>query len=405
MADSVTIVACGTPGGRSQHSHRSAGEISQPLVTAQDPANITVTSAGSVVVRGPTGGDDVGSRCVDAAGARYRTEARPAVACFRRCLALAGSGLVAVLLHQPMFLLFGALGAIVAFGTWGGQRFSMFHRRRSDARRRRDEIAEFERAVGAQRAGVRRPSSGARLDTGLGEADDRGADRGPVGSSGIARRRLRRLGRTRERRVEPQCWTTRHDRPQGRRANLGAMARCCADLPLIAEIGASVPPRCPRHPRIGRADASARSCCSLLPTAGPPTYDFVVVTHEPARWRWLRGVAPRHDRRGSSRRWWRSRISWRLVAEYDVAPHPHLVVITDAPELLAARTSPLRRVAGRRPFRRADRAGRRRRRNPARVLVAARPLWSDQRAVACRCRARVAARCRRGASGSASGAR
>ena len=32
------------------------------------------------------------------------------------------------------------------------------------------------------------------------------------------------------------------------------------------------------------------------------------------------------------------------VAQYDVAPHPHLVVITDSPHLLAARTSPLRRV-------------------------------------------------------------
>ena len=40
-------------------------------------------------------------------------------------LALAASGLVSVLLHQPMFLIFGALGAIVAFATWGGQRIGI----------------------------------------------------------------------------------------------------------------------------------------------------------------------------------------------------------------------------------------------------------------------------------------
>ena len=39
-----------------------------------------------------------------------------------------------------------------------------------------------------------------------------------------------------------------------------------------------------------------------------------------------------------------SRSCWRPSLEFDVAPHPHLVVITDAPHLLAARTSPLRRV-------------------------------------------------------------
>ena len=66
-------------------------------------------------------------------------------------LALAGAGLVAVLLHQPMFLIFGAIGAIVAFGTWGGQRISLFNRRRRDTRDHHDELLRFEAAVDAQR--------------------------------------------------------------------------------------------------------------------------------------------------------------------------------------------------------------------------------------------------------------
>ena len=68
-------------------------------------------------------------------------------------LALGGSAVIAVLMRQPMFLMFGALGAIVAFGTWGGQRFSIGRRRRRDIRTQIDEVAQFDRAVEDQRAG------------------------------------------------------------------------------------------------------------------------------------------------------------------------------------------------------------------------------------------------------------
>ena len=98
-------------------------------------------------------------------------------------LALAGAGLVAVLLHQPMFLIFGAIGAIVAFGTWGGQRISLFHRRRRDARDHQEEMLRFEAAVDSQREAYVAHHRCERLDTRDGEAVDRRSDRRSVGAS------------------------------------------------------------------------------------------------------------------------------------------------------------------------------------------------------------------------------
>ncbi|HEY7625668.1 MAG TPA: FHA domain-containing protein, partial [Ilumatobacteraceae bacterium] len=66
-------------------------------------------------------------------------------------LALGGAGLLAVLVHQPMFLLFGAIGAVAAFGTWGGQRIGVFRRRRTESKQRAAETRRFEHDVAGQR--------------------------------------------------------------------------------------------------------------------------------------------------------------------------------------------------------------------------------------------------------------
>ena len=69
----------------------------------------------------------------------------------------------------------------------------------------------------------------------------------------------------------------------------------------------------------------------------------VVVTTEPARWNWLEQLPHATTAAGRVAVVAESELL-ETVAQYDVAPHPHLVVITDTPHLLAARTSPLRRV-------------------------------------------------------------
>jgi DNA segregation ATPase FtsK/SpoIIIE, S-DNA-T family len=303
-----------------------------------DPANIAVSPIGSVVVRRPraaviwapdgvTPPTELADRGATSGGVL------PAL------LALAGSGLVAVLLHQPMFLIFGVLGAIVAFGTWGGQRFSVFRRRRRDARTRQHEGAEFESAVAAQRAGFvdhhlandSTPVSARRAIEG--QTADLWARRGShvdgfavsIGLGSVAWMPV----------LEDGTMT------RASTGNLGAVA-LLADMPLVADIGATC--RMAVRGTPDRAGGAVRSIVlQLVANCGPADVRIVVVTHEPARWRWLEELPHATSAAGLVAVVAESELL-EIVADYDLAPHPHLVVVTDSPELLAARTSPLRRV-------------------------------------------------------------
>ncbi|MDP9465506.1 MAG: FtsK/SpoIIIE domain-containing protein [Actinomycetota bacterium] len=304
----------------------------------RDPANITVTHRGSVVVRCPRAAvtwnpDAVSPPTLRPARGETSGGILPAV------LALAGSGLVAALLHQPMFLLFGALGAIVAFGTWGGQRITVFRRRRRDERARHDETAQFERAVEAQRAGFIAHCS-ASIST-------------PVSAIFAIERQTSDLWARRGTHPDGFAvsiglgsipWAPRlEDGPGVNRApeSLGAISML-ADLPIVADIGAAC--RLAVRGDADRARAVARSIVvQLAANCGPADVRFVVVTHEPAQWRWLERLPHATTAAGLIAVVGESELL-ETVAEADVAPHPHLVVITDTPELLAARTGPLRRV-------------------------------------------------------------
>jgi DNA segregation ATPase FtsK/SpoIIIE, S-DNA-T family len=338
MIDSVSIVAMARL--EIGHSVLSAcpGDLTAPG-HGRDPANITVRPDGGVVVRGPR---VAAIWAPDAVRPPAHTPDRgetsggvlPAI------LALAGSGLVAVLLHQPMFLIFGALGAIVAFGAWGGQRFTVFHRRRRDAKARHEEVAEFERAVGSQRAGfvahhltndstpvsARRTIEGHTVDLWARRGSHVDAFAVSVGLGTVPWAPVLDDGHV----------------PKFPDSNLGEMA-LLTDLPLIADIGAACRLAIRGTPQ--RVRASIRSIVlQLAANCGPADVRLVVVTHEPAHWRWLQQLPHATTASGRLAVVAESDLS-ELVAEYDVAPHPHLVVITDSAELLAARTSPLRRLA------------------------------------------------------------
>ncbi|HEX2783389.1 MAG TPA: FtsK/SpoIIIE domain-containing protein, partial [Ilumatobacteraceae bacterium] len=244
------------------------------------------------------------------------------------------------LVHQPMFLLFGAIGAIAAFGTWGGQQIHVFRRRRHDAENREAEFARFERSVARQRANF--------LQHHLANAST------PV----TARRAIEA--------TTTQLWARRGTHPDGfavsvgegsiawapaiadagRRTDLidgglGVMS-LIADLPILTDIG----PTCRLAVR-GSAEPAAAFARSIVmqlaANCGPADVRVVVVTHEPARWRWLRGLPHATTASGVAAIVGEVEL-FDTIAECDVATHPHLVVITDAPDLLTARTSPLRRV-------------------------------------------------------------
>ncbi|HEX3088776.1 MAG TPA: FtsK/SpoIIIE domain-containing protein, partial [Ilumatobacteraceae bacterium] len=303
-----------------------------------DPANVVVTPSGSVVVRGPRVSPVWTPDPLTPPGQPHdRTAITGGV--LPAMLALAGSGVMAVLLHQPMFLMFGALGAIVAFGTWGGQRFSMFRRGRRDVRARHDEAAAFDRAVAAQRAGF--------------VAHHRANDSTPAAARQAIEARTAALWSRRATHGDgfsvsvglgSVAWVPALVDAATARPSMGDLGDVAllTDLPLTTEVGASCRMAVRGTPE--RARGAARSIVlQLAANCGPADVRLVVVTHEPAPWRWLEQLPHATTAAGGIAVVAEADLI-DLVAEYDVAPHPHLVIVTDAVELLAARTSPLRRL-------------------------------------------------------------
>ena len=303
-----------------------------------DPVNITVTAQGSVVVRRPRSTPIWDPEALRPPSDRPTTSVAgggvlPAL------LAFAGAAVLAAIMRQPMFLLFGAIGAIVAVGTWGGQRINFVRRRRHDATERAAEAVEFFRAVEAQR---------------LAYVAHRLAHDSTAAS---ARRAIER------RTVE--LWARRAGHPDGLSVALGAGSDTWAprladvqgaaevqgglsttallhDLPVMADLGDGC--RLAVRGNADRAHAVVRSLVvQLAANCGPADVRFVVVTHEPARWRWMELLPHATTAAGVIAVVAESELL-ETMAEFDAATNTHLVVITDAAELLAARTSPVRRV-------------------------------------------------------------
>ncbi len=114
------------------------------------------------------------------------------------------------------------------------------------------------------------------------------------------------------------------------------------DMPLIADLGDSC--RLAVRGTGDRTQAAVRSMLvQLAANCGPADMRVVVVTHESARWRWLERLPHATTAAGGVAVVAESELS-DLVAEYDLAPHPHLLIVTDVADLLTARTSPMRRV-------------------------------------------------------------
>ncbi len=336
IGDSLLIVAA----ARLEIGHSvlemCPGDLTAPGHGAS-AANITVTSAGSVVVRcprsAPTWDPDSLTRPAQEEASHHTSGGLlPAV------LALAGSALVAVLLHQPMFLVFGVIGAFVAFGTWGGHRISLFQRRRRQAHARRQDAREFEAAVESQRAGFiahhlendSTPASARRAIEGL--TSDLWSRRTTHPDAFVVSVGLGNV-----------AWSPRLDDVGVTRTTGGlASMAMLADLPLLADVGDTC--RLAVRGDIHRARSAVRSILlQLAASCGPADVRVVVVTGEPARWRWLEHLPHATTPAGLVAVIGESELL-EAVAGTDLVPHPHLVIVTDEPELLAARTSPLRRV-------------------------------------------------------------
>jgi S-DNA-T family DNA segregation ATPase FtsK/SpoIIIE len=315
------------------------GDLTAPAQHS-DVANISVTPTGEIVIRCPRTVSTWTPGALTPPADRA-VPGDPAGGLLPAMLALGGSALLALLMHQPLFVLFGAIGAIAAFGTWGGQRIHALRRRNRDAHALATEVARFEEAVAAQRVGFvehRRAST----------------------STPVSARRTIEL-RTAD------LWARRGTQADGFQVSIGlgsvpwapllvdsarhragptaedlGVTSMLGDLPLVADIGAGC--RLAVRGDGERTGAVLRAIVvQLIANCGPADVRIIVVTHEPARWRWLQRLPHATTPSGLVAVVAESELL-DCFAESDIAPHPHLVVITDAPDLLAARTSPLRRV-------------------------------------------------------------
>ena len=268
-------------------------------------------------------------------------------------IGLAGSGVLALVMHQPMFLMFGALGAVAALGSWIAQRVGLVRSGRRSARSLRSAMDAFRGADADLRAAFirhlhsttsttstahvairccgaqlwsRRPEHGDafRVSLGTGEIswsppliDDSGTTTGQRYRSGqgVA--------------AGSHSAATAHDRVLG-------------GLPITTDLGVGA-----RLALCGPNAATAAMARALIvqlaANCGPADVRFIVVTHELAAWRWAMDLPHAAGADGAPTVIGPADLPG-LLATLDQPALPHLVFVTDATEVLASRTSPLRRA-------------------------------------------------------------
>ena len=244
----------------------------------------------------------------------------PAAGLLPALLGLAGAGAIALVLQQPMFLLFGALGSLVAVGSWMAQRLAARRRRAREAAAHATAVEEHTAAVRRERERFRRFHL-ASVPTIAGA------------QATITQRRA-------------TLWARRAAHPDAFLAGLGigrvdlpGGGEPAGELPVPADLG----PGARLALRGPQAMGLARSLIvQLAASCGPADLRMVVVTDQPAAWACLRGLPQLTQPDGSAAIIGEAALGTVLA---DLGDQPaHLLLVTDQPSLLATRTSQLRRA-------------------------------------------------------------
>ena len=225
-------------------------------------------------------------------------------------IGLVGAAAMAVLLHQPMFFLFGAMGAMVAFGSWATQRVTA--RRRARRERRAYEAAVDAHRTACQEAAARRAAFVAqRVPT------TDGAVRSvlPVPSATL--------------------WSRRP--AHGDAFVVGVGDDPATALPVEASLHAGV--RMAVHGD-GAAEVALGLLAQLATSVGPADLRLVVVTEHPAVWACLDSLPHLAAPSGA-----RAAVAADDLASLleELGTQRQVVVVTDDLAALAVRTSALRR--------------------------------------------------------------
>ncbi len=262
-------------------------------------------------------------------GSRRTTGLMPAA------VALAGAGVMAALLHQPLFLVFAGIGALTAVVSWAAQVVG-------ERRTRRRQVA---RAV----------ADGQRF------AEDLAAHHAAL----LARYRDSTMSLSRAvaaiEQPNTELWQRRATDDDLATVGLGLGA-----LTVAATLDGALPTGDLRASRTVEAEtvaaridpgrhlalcgeaadtaAVARSIlCQLMSMAGPADVRIVVVTESADRWAWLRGAPHVATPLGPAVV---DDAGLTDLVNAGVGCSGRLVLVTDRAELLASRTGPLRRALG-----------------------------------------------------------
>lgn len=256
-------------------------------------------------------------------------------------LAVAGAGAIALLLHQLMFLLFGLMGALVAVGTWVTQRTGATRSRRAAVREHERAMADFADALRTQRRSAKcvHLEITPRIDRALtmmhacsstlwgvraGDPDHTMVSIG-IGDGSWA----------------PSVTGLDADTPPEVWSLIESAARLI-DVPVQASLGADTVTAIVGDAAI--AAAVARSMVmQLVASSGPADWQLAVVAERALEWECVAWLAHAADAHGATRMVAPADVS-DLVAQIDANDTRHLLVVVDRADLLAARTSALRRL-------------------------------------------------------------
>ncbi|HUV19854.1 MAG TPA: FtsK/SpoIIIE domain-containing protein, partial [Ilumatobacteraceae bacterium] len=344
----------GAPCGRAHPVDNALSIGSSRLLVGRDAADVGPTATGSVapaerdpwrlvVRRGPAAAVGSPPAALEIPGPPTVHHSPPLTTLVGAGVAALGAGVLAAVLGQLLFAAFAAVGAVASLATWAVGAIIVRRDRRRTAVEHRRAVVEFERALDRARSGA--------------ERDHHARHRGVVDA-------LDRIHRD-----AADVWSRRCDRDEALWATVGRgtshwvppiavddRSRLDAELlvaiegcerlddvavPLALEASSTIAV----HGSTAVAESLCRSIIvQLAADYGPADWELQVVAADPGRWSWVSWLPHTGHRPCLVAADEAEALTQAMErGADDDARHRRTVIVVDAPALLSARTSALRR--------------------------------------------------------------
>ena len=268
-------------------------------------------------------------------------------------IGVVGAAALALLFDQLMFLLFGVMGAVVAFGTWLAQRLGLIRSRRSAAAALEAEMGAFVAMLSEQRDECRRSllEGSVTIDRAIASMTDRSSELWGVRAvdDDAFRVSIGEADGSWQPIVTGLGDTVGHSTIRSSRAwndsreviDAVENASRLGTVPVSTSLGAGA-----IVALVGDADAVgvARSMIiQMAASSGPADWRLVVISDRADEWKgldWLPHLITTGCRGGITP----NAAVADLITALDPSDPRHLLVVLAGSQLLSARTSPLRRL-------------------------------------------------------------